>query len=199
VKTRVGFESAAEFDVLLPIFQRHAIDLLTVHGRTVLQMYRPGVRRDLIAQAAAALPCPVLANGDVTSAQDVAEIMATTRVAGVMLGRSAIRNPWIFDQTRSYLRGEEVVLPTGRELLGYIHDLYENVTVPDTPESAQVNKLKKYMNFLGEGLPRAAEFLHGIRRATDRSSFFAVCFEHLDHGDRLSLVPSGASSYSGHT
>jgi hypothetical protein len=52
VKTRIGFASPAEFDTLLPLFARHSIDLLTVHGRTVTQMYRPGVRYDLIAQAA---------------------------------------------------------------------------------------------------------------------------------------------------
>ena len=65
VKTRIGFESPAEFDALLPLFAKHAIDLLTVHGRTVTQMYRPGVRYDLIARAARELRCPVLANGNV--------------------------------------------------------------------------------------------------------------------------------------
>jgi len=44
VKTRIGFEDEQVFDTLLPIFAKHRIDLLTVHGRTVLQMYRDGVR-----------------------------------------------------------------------------------------------------------------------------------------------------------
>src|SRR5271168_847198 len=61
VKTRIGFASPAEFDTLLEVFARHDIDLLTVHGRTVAQMYRPGVRYDLIAQAARVMPCPVIA------------------------------------------------------------------------------------------------------------------------------------------
>jgi tRNA-dihydrouridine synthase B len=69
VKTRLGFASPAEFDDLLALFARHDIDLLTVHGRTVAQMYRPGVRYDLIAQAARSLRCPVLANGNVYSAE----------------------------------------------------------------------------------------------------------------------------------
>jgi tRNA-dihydrouridine synthase len=69
VKTRLGFASCAEFDNLLALFARHEIDLLTVHGRTVAQMYRPGVRYDLIAQAARSLRCPVLANGNVHSAE----------------------------------------------------------------------------------------------------------------------------------
>lgn len=177
VKTRVGFESEHEFDTLLPIFQKHAIDLLTVHGRTVKQMYRPGVHANLIALAAREMPCPVIANGDVFTAEDAHKWMQETTVAGVMIGRGAIRNPWIFDQ----IRGSSDARVTGRDLLGYIHDLYETVTTPDTNELAQVNKLKKYMNFLGVGLPRAEEFLHSIRRVTDRSGFFQVCFEHLDH------------------
>ena len=68
VKTRVGFENADGFDELLEIFVKHSIDLLTVHGRTVTQMYRPGVRYDLIARAASRMACPVLANGNVHSA-----------------------------------------------------------------------------------------------------------------------------------
>ncbi len=55
VKTRIGFESPGEFDALLKIFAKHPIDLLTVHARTVLQMYRPGVRYDLIAQGGAGI------------------------------------------------------------------------------------------------------------------------------------------------
>jgi tRNA-dihydrouridine synthase len=190
VKTRIGFESEREFDALLPIFQKHGIDLLTVHGRTVLQMYRPGVRYDLIALAAQELKCPVLANGDVNCAADVERLMRTTKAAGVMIGRGAIRNPWIFDQIRS----ADAPVPTGRDMLGYIHDLYETVTLPDTNEMAQVNKMKKYMNFLGAGLPRAEEFLHAIRRVTDRTAFFKVCFEHLDHGDVVQMATAEGRS-----
>ncbi len=189
VKTRIGFDSEREFEALLPVFQKHAIDLLTVHGRTVLQMYRPGVRYDLIAQAAAAMKCPVMANGDVASHHDAGRILRETGVAGLMIGRGAIRNPWIFEQIRDHLAGRPVTLPSGREVLGYIHDLYETVTSPGTSELAQVNKLKKYLNFLGLGLPRAEEFLHAMRRSTNRTDFFRVCFEHLDHGEPMDLVP----------
>ena len=69
VKTRIGFESPEEFDALLKLFAKHPIDLLTVHARTVKQMYRPGVRYDLIALAARELPCAIFANGNVHSAR----------------------------------------------------------------------------------------------------------------------------------
>src|SRR6186713_2701649 len=58
VKTRLGFEDDAVLNTLLPIFAKHSIDLLTVHGRTVAQMYRSEVDYGRIAQAVAAMPCP---------------------------------------------------------------------------------------------------------------------------------------------
>src|SRR5580658_2874030 len=106
VKTRVGFDSFAEFDDLLALFARHDIDLLTVHARTVAQMYRPGVRYDLIAQAARSLRCPVLANGNVYSAEQAQAVLAQTAARGLMIGRGAIRNPWLFRQIRQRQQGE---------------------------------------------------------------------------------------------
>src|SRR5213593_3651280 len=62
VKTRIGFDSPDVFEELLPIFAKHSIDLLTVHGRTVTEMYRSEVHYDYIARAVEAVPCPVIAN-----------------------------------------------------------------------------------------------------------------------------------------
>jgi len=78
VKTRIGFDSPAVFAELLPIFARHALDLLTVHGRTVLEMYRSEVHYEYIARAAAALACPVVANGNIYSANRAAEVLHRT-------------------------------------------------------------------------------------------------------------------------
>src|SRR5438128_2483043 len=69
VKTRLGFDSSDVFSELLPIFRKHSIDLLTVHGRTVKEMYRSEVHYDFISRAASEMNCPVLANGNVSSAQ----------------------------------------------------------------------------------------------------------------------------------
>ena len=189
VKTRIGFEDEQVFDTLLPIFAKHRIDLLTVHGRTVLQMYRDGVRYDLIAQASAAMNCPVLANGNIASAEDAAAVLGQTKCRGLMIGRGAIRNPWIFDQVRAHQRGEAVKLPTGREVLAYIHDLYETSTKPIIAELAQVNKMKKYLNFLGVGVPDSSAFLHQMRRTTKRAELFAVCAAFLDHDEPMALRP----------
>ena len=188
VKTRIGFDNADGFDDLLELFIKHSIDLLTVHGRTVTQMYRPGVRYDLIAHAAKRMSCPVLANGNVHNADQAWEVLKETGARGLMIGRGAIRNPWLFGQIRQRQRGEVPTLPTGREVLAYVVELWESQTTPDARESAQVQRLKKFMNFIGEGMEPSAPFLHEIRRVNTRADFFRICADFLDHDRPMPLA-----------
>jgi tRNA-dihydrouridine synthase len=189
VKTRLGFDTDATFEQLLPLFSKHGIDLLTVHGRTVTQMYRNGVRYDLIAQAARALPCPVLANGNVYSAEQALALSAQSGARGLMIGRGAIRNPWIFEQIRQRARGEPLALPTGRELLAYITELWQTQTTESASECSQAQRMKKFMNFIGEGV--GGDFLFQIRRVQTQADFFRVCREHLENDTVMPLTPVG--------
>lgn len=189
VKTRVGFDDPAVFEELLPIFARHSLDLLTVHARTVAEMYRAEPHYDLITRAVQAMPCPVLANGNVHSAGRAEAVLARTGARGLMIGRGAIRNPWIFRQIRRRLGGGTEPAPSGRAVLAYIHALYEAVCTPGVRESSQVQKMKKYLNYIGEGVEPTGRFLHDIRRVTTRADFFRVCAEHLEHDDPLGLDP----------
>jgi tRNA-dihydrouridine synthase B len=187
VKTRIGFSSPAEFDTLLPLFARHAIDLLTVHGRTVTQMYRPSVRYDLIALAARELRCPVFANGNVHGPDQALALVAETGVRGLMIGRGAIRNPWLFDQIRQSHRGEKIRLPTGRDVLAYIREIWDAEVTPGVRKAAQVRRMKKFLNFIGEGVNE--KFLHEIRRVTTEADLFHICEEFLAHNKPMMLEP----------
>ena len=189
VKTRIGFDSPRVFDELLPIFARHPIDLLTVHGRTVAEMYRNEVHYDYIARAAAGLPFPVLANGNVDSAQTADEVLRLTGAKGLMIGRGAIRNPWIFHQIRQQRRGETLFVPAGHDVLGYVRALYDAVCSPDVRELSQVQKMKKYLNYLGAGVEPTGQFLHQIRRVTTKADFFRVCEDFLNHDRAMPLEP----------
>ena len=190
VKTRVGFESPAEFDSLLPIFAKHSLDLLTVHARTVSQMYRLPVHYNLIRQAAETMNCPVCANGHVYSADQALDILKQTKARGLMIGRGVIRSPWLFNQIRQRLSGEQVVYPKGREVLAYIEALWESQASFDAPEKVQCERMKKFMNYLGEGVE--GDFLHRIRRSTTRNEFFQICREFLDHEEPMPLEPAPA-------
>ena len=189
VKTRIGFDSPAVFDELLPIFAKHSLDLLTVHGRTVQEMYRTEVHYDYIARAVQSLPCPVLANGNVYSPAKAREVLQLTGARGLMIGRGVIRNPWLFHQIRQHRRGETIFAPKGVDVLAYVRTLYDAVCSPEVRESAQVQKMKKYMNYLGVGVDASGQFLHHIRRVTTKADFFRICEQFLDHDRAMSLEP----------
>lgn len=189
VKTRIGFDSPALFDDLLAVFARHRLDLVTVHGRTVAEMYRAPVHYDLIARAARRLPCPVLANGNIASPAKAVQVLADTAARGLMIGRAAIRNPWIFSQIRQALAGQPASHPTGRAVLAYLEGLFEATRSPDLTERSHVQRVKKYVTFVGLGIEPTGLFLHQIRRVTTAAEFDRVCRAFLDHDLPMPLEP----------
>ena len=179
VKMRIGFDDVSHFDRILDLVNEHRVDLLSVHGRTVKEMYRGEVHYDFIARAAARARCPVLANGNVLSAARAAAVLAETRAAGVMIGRHAIRNPWIFRQCREQFQGRPVTPLTLGDVRGYVDRLYRETRDAAVPEVAHVNKMKKYLNFVGQGVDPRGNFLHAVRRTASEAELFAVCDRHL--------------------
>ena len=199
VKMRIGFDSTENFERILGLIDKHAVDLLSVHGRTVKEMYRSDVHYDYISVAARTVRCPVLANGNVTSADKAATVLAETGAVGLMIGRHAIRNPWIFRQCRERFEVERVLRtrsepvqrtgstpvppqvfqPTLADVREYIARLYRETQTPGIAEGAHVAKMKKYLNFVGQSVDAEARFLHDMRRAMTETELFAVCDRHL--------------------
>lgn len=87
--------------------------LLTVHGRTRAEQYEPGIHPEEIANIRAAVPgkIPVVANGDVTSAEGAQTLLAATGCDGVAVGRGAMGDPWLFARIAAALRGETPPAP----------------------------------------------------------------------------------------
>jgi len=179
VKVRIGFDDTSPFERLLDLVDAHRVDLLSVHGRTVKEMYRSEVHYDFIARAVERVRCPVLANGNILSSPRAAAVLAQTRAAGVMIGRHAIRNPWIFRQCREQFSGAPVFAPTLADVRDYIEHLYRETQTPGIPERFHVNKMKKYLNFVGQSVDPTGAFLHDMRRASSESQLFEICDRHL--------------------
>ncbi|MBQ2517734.1 MAG: tRNA dihydrouridine synthase DusB, partial [Clostridia bacterium] len=89
--------------------------LVTVHGRTREQLYHGPADWEVIARVAAAVKIPVIGNGDVDSGEAAVRMLNETGAAGVMVGRAAEGNPFIFDEIRAALDGREYVPPTDYE------------------------------------------------------------------------------------
>jgi len=189
VKTRIGFDNPAVFEELLPIFAKHSLDMIVVHARTVRERYESPVHYEYVKRAVEALPCPVLANGNIYSPGRAREALATTGAKGVMIGRAAIRNPWLFAQVRSHLLGQPIAQPTGRNVLEYIEHLHELAALDNPHETSRVQRLKKFTNFIGIGVDPRGEFLHQIRRVASMEEFWCVCRTFMDHANPMSLEP----------
>ena len=179
VKMRIGFEDTVHFERILDLINKHDVDLLSLHGRTVKEMYRSEVHYDYIARAVQRVKCPVLANGNVTSAATAVRVLAQTQAAGVMIGRHAIRNPWIFRQCREAFSGRPVTPVTLADVRDYVERLYRATQVAGLDERIHVNKMKKYLNFVGQSVDATGAFLHEMRRAESESQLFAICDRHL--------------------
>jgi nifR3 family TIM-barrel protein len=180
VKTRIGFDAPEEFPALLDIFRRHPIDALTVHGRTVREMYKPVLHEDAIARAARLMPCPVFANGNVRDVESARAMVDATGVGGLMIGRGAIRNPWIFDQIReAWTTGEVRTRPTLADLREYIERLNRETTLPGISEAGHVGKMKKYLGYIAPGVGGSDAFWDELKPVLTLKELFGVCDRHL--------------------
>ncbi|MBM6898792.1 tRNA dihydrouridine synthase DusB [Gemmiger formicilis] len=109
VKMRIGWDADHLTGVeVAKQCEANGADLLAVHGRTREQMYIPPIDAGAIATIKQAVSIPVLANGDVTTAEGALDLLEKTGCDGVMIGRGALGDPWLFDRVRAALLGEEM-------------------------------------------------------------------------------------------
>ena len=112
VKIRKGWDSSSVNAVEVAVICEQAgAKAVTVHGRTRSQQYAPPVDIDIIRQVKQAVSIPVIGNGDITSAQDAADMYEKTGCDLVMVGRGALGNPWIFREINSLLGADRPSLP----------------------------------------------------------------------------------------
>jgi nifR3 family TIM-barrel protein len=119
VKLRVGWDephkaAGAAVDVARRVVDAGA-QLVAVHGRTREQKYEGLACWDTISAVAAAVPVPVIGNGDISTAEAAAHRLRTSGCAGIAIGRGARGRPWVFSQIRAYLRGEPLPAEPGRQ------------------------------------------------------------------------------------
>jgi len=156
VKCRLGWEDVAEFPRLLELIAEAQPDLVAVHARTRKQLY--GGQPDLSAVRDAVrflAPCPVVANGNIITPEDARRWMDFVAPAGLMIGRGAVRNPFIFRQ----LKGGAA--PSEEEMHNYYRILIEEtgrILHTKRTERGHCNRMKKYLAFIYPNLAPQREY-----------------------------------------
>jgi len=158
VKFRKGWDdgsvNAVEFAKMA---EQCGVAFITVHGRTCRQLYAPPSDWDIIARVKAAVSIPVIGNGDVTGAQAAAELVGRTGCDGVMIGRAALGNPWVFREARAALMGLAPPPPPGLgERLGTALS-HLRLVVAHKGEKRGMLEARKHLAWYMKGLKRASE------------------------------------------
>ncbi|MBI2803234.1 MAG: tRNA dihydrouridine synthase DusB [Gammaproteobacteria bacterium] len=133
LKTRTGWDLAHRNAVTIArMAENCGIQALTLHGRTRACGYQGQAEYATIAAVKAAVTIPVIANGDITTPEQARSVLALTGADGLMIGRAAQGDPWLFARIKAYLADGIHLLPptraqlltTVRQHLAQIHDLY---------------------------------------------------------------------------
>ena len=138
--------------------------MVAIHGRTKEQGYKGWADWNRIAEVKRHVGIPVVGSGDVVTPEQALGRLAETGVDGVMIGRGAIANPFIFREARALQEGRPVAPPTLDEKYAVV--LRYNELIRDAmPEKAIAGKLKQLCNYFTKGLPGGAEFRQSLLRA----------------------------------
>ena len=165
VKVRKGWET----DNVLPLLKRFeeiGVSAIAIHGRTRSEAYTGASDWAYIAQVKSELKIPVFGNGDVKTPADAIRMFETTGVDGVMIGRAALHNPFIFRDIHAHVAGSHVV---GNEVERRIDAMQRYLTKIDTAPQIEKWKLHKARTVIGwfsKGIPHGKDIRTGLQDIT---------------------------------
>ena len=168
VKMRAGWDSehlnAPEHAALMVAAGAQAV---TVHGRTAKQGYAGKSDPQAITRVKEAVSVPVIGNGDVTDVESCARLFELTGCDGVMIGRAALGNPWLFARCLAWWTGAPIpALPTVPERLTmYLKHLDLYLTI--APERRAVVEMRKFAAWYLKGFPGASALRKGVYHTED--------------------------------
>ncbi len=159
VKSRLGFNEKIAADIAKSV-ENAGADFITFHGRTRAGKYKAPIDYTPIKEAKEAVNIPVIANGDITSLEIAQHVREYTNCDGIMIGRGAVGNPWIFYQLKNSLKSVEK--EKIKEIVLRHYDLmYEFYG------DKGVSIFRKHLHTYSKGFPAASEFRDKINRIDD--------------------------------
>lgn len=194
-KLRAGFEHTDESLVNAHLVEDSGLDFLAVHPRRRVDQYRGTADWRIIERIRRELSIPVVGNGDVWYAQSALRMFEQTNCDAVMLGRPALRNPWIFRQISELLAGHEVFRPAGKDIAEHLQRLAVGLVARwKHDDTTPVGPLKEQLNYLFRAVPDALLDKRALLRQPTLSLLLEAASEAFERlpASALDLGPAPA-------
>lgn len=163
IKIRKGFnDSSINAVEMAKIVEANGASAIAVHGRTREQYYSGQADWDIIRQVKEAVKIPVIGNGDITSPETAQSMLEETGCDGIMIGRAARGNPWIFKRVSHYLEtGEILPLPSTDEVLDMILR-HAKMLIDFKGEYTGIREMRTHICFYVSGMRHANDIRRRI-------------------------------------
>jgi nifR3 family TIM-barrel protein len=171
VKFRLGLDDCrSNYLELGRICEANGVAAVAMHARTARQMFVGEADWSHIAKLKESLSIPVIGNGDVRDAADAVRRLRETGCDGIMIGRGATKNPWIFRQTAALLSGGAITEPTLADRRDLILQHFRWVSERE-PSGYALHKLRKFTSWYTHGLPNGRRLRQRINDLPDATAF----------------------------
>lgn len=179
VKFRAGWDDSHRNAVeIAKAAEAAGVSAVAVHGRTRQQFYEGKADWQIIADVKRAVKVPVFGNGDIFTVADGLRLREETGCDGLMIGRGADGNPWLFRELAAALRGEELpAAPTLEERLAQAAE-HLAMLIAYKGEHISVKEMRRHISAYLKGLPHAAEFRGRFHKVDTQEQFLELLAEY---------------------